>query len=75
MGLNKIIKNIFYELSDEIKKDENKLYLRNEILNPIIKEVIDELYPYFLKLIIVIVLIPLFLIITIILNIKVIFKN
>ena len=66
MGLNQIIKNIFYELSDEIKKDENKLYLRNEILNPIIKEVIDELYPYFLKLIIVIVLVLLFLIITII---------
>ena len=61
MGLNQIIKNIFYELSDEIKKDENKLYLRNEILNPIIKEVIDELYPYFLKLIIVIVLVLLFL--------------
>ena len=43
MRLSDIIKKILLELSTEIKKEENMIILRSDILNPIIKEIIDEL--------------------------------
>lgn len=75
MGLSEIIKKIFIELSTEIKKEENMIILRSDILNPIIKEVIDELYPYFIKCIIGVVIVLIFLILTIVLNLRVILKT
>ena len=42
MRLSDIIKKILLELSTEIKKEENMIILRSDILNPIIKEIIDE---------------------------------
>jgi|TARA_Y100000814_G_C12323572_1_gene399045 hypothetical protein len=75
MRLSDIIKKILLELSTEIKKEENMIILRSDILNPIIKEIIDELYPYFIKCFVGIIIILIFLILTIILNLRVILKN
>tara|TARA_Y100000996_G_C22041216_1_gene445130 strand:- start:105 stop:332 length:228 start_codon:yes stop_codon:yes gene_type:complete len=75
MELSKILKNILTEISDQLNNDENMEILRLNILNPIIKEILDELYPYFIKCIIGIIIILIFLILTIILNIRVILKN
>ena len=75
MRLSDIIKKILLELSTEIKKEENMIILRSDILNPIIKEIIDELYPYFIKCFDGIIIILIFLILTIILNLRVILKN
>jgi hypothetical protein len=75
MRLSEIIKKIIIELSNEIKKEENMKLIKSDILNPIIKEIIDELYPYFIKCLIGIIVILFFLILTIILNLRVILKN
>jgi len=75
MKLSKIVKNILLDVSKEMKKKDNLTIIRMDILNPIIKEIIDELNPYFIKFIISLIIFILFLLLTIILNIKVILKN
>ena len=75
MNLSTITKNILNNLKDEIEKEENITTLRSDILRPLIKHIMDELYPYFLKMLIIIIIILLFLIITIFLNLKVIYTN
>ena len=74
MDLSFIVKKLVREVSEELKEKENIDILKNEILNPIIGHIISELYPYFIKLIIVIILIFVFLITTVLLNIKIILK-
>lgn len=74
--LRSYIKRILLQVSDEINNDENMIVIRNDILKPIIAQVLDELHPFFIKLIIIIISIIVFLLITIILNIRVImYKN
>jgi len=74
--LKSYIKRILLQVSDEINNDENMIVIRNDILKPIIAQVLDELHPFFIKLIIIIISIIVFLLITIILNIRVImYKN
>ena len=51
MAFNQIIYNFLNETKDEIKKEKNMELLKGEIINPVIKEVIKELYPYFIKII------------------------
>ena len=76
MNLSDIIKKIILELSNEVKKEDNmKIIKSDNILSPIIKEIIDELYPYFIKCLIGIIVILFFFILTIILNLRVILKN
>ena len=75
MNLSIITKNIISNLKEEIEKEDNIKLIKDDILKPLIKHIMDELYPYFLKTIIIIIVILLFLIITIFLNLKVIYKN
>jgi len=75
-NLTVYIRKMLFELSDEINTTDNMLIIRNKILNPIISQILDELHPYIIKLVIVIVSITIFLLITIILNLRVIlYKN
>jgi hypothetical protein len=74
MDFSFIIKSILKEVAEELKKRDNITLLKNDILNPVISHIITELYPYIIRLIIVIMLIFIFLIITIFLNIKIILK-
>ena len=49
--------------------------IKDDIINPVIKEVIKELYPYFIKISCCVIFIVLILLLTIILNIRVILMN
>tara|TARA_Y100001970_G_C14222775_1_gene853676 strand:+ start:1382 stop:1609 length:228 start_codon:yes stop_codon:yes gene_type:complete len=75
MTLNNIIYNFLNEMKDEVKDEKNMIILKEGIINPVIKEIINELYPYFIKILIIIIFIVLILLITIFLNIRVIFKD
>jgi hypothetical protein len=75
MAFNQIIHNFLNETKDELKKEENMSIIKGEIINPVIKEVIKELYPYIIKLSACVIIIVLILLLTIILNIRVILKN
>jgi len=74
--LKSYIKKILSQVSEEINNEENMILIRNDILKPIIAQILDELHPFFIKFVILIVSIIVFLLITIILNIRVIlYKN
>tara|TARA_B100000427_G_C15398295_1_gene546484 strand:- start:554 stop:781 length:228 start_codon:yes stop_codon:yes gene_type:complete len=75
MKLNDMIYGLLNEASDEIKKEKNMKVIKEKIINPVIKEILDELSPYFIKIVITVISLILILLITIILNIKVILKN
>lgn len=75
MSFNKIIHNFLNETKEELKKEDNIIILKNDIINPVIKEIIQELYPYFVKIVCFIIFILLILLLTIILNIRVILMN
>ena len=75
MNLSDILYNFIEETSEEIKKEKNMEILRTKVINPVIKEIIDELYPYIVKLVVSSVFFIIILLTTIVLNIKVILKN
>jgi hypothetical protein len=68
-----LINNIIKDLNSEIKKEENTKYIKYEILNPLVEHIIKELYPYFLKMIIVIIILFILIIFIIILNLRIIY--
>ena len=50
MDLSVITKKILSEISEELKQDDNMNIIKHDILDPIIRHIINELYPYFIKL-------------------------
>lgn len=75
MNLDSIIKKILEELSIQVKDETNFKIIKQDILNPIIEDVINELYPYFMKVTIIFITLFILLIIIIFLNIRVIYKS
>jgi len=75
MNLKTITKKLIDEISCEIKKDDNIEIIKKEILNPIIKHIIDELYSYFFKVLVIILIIFIFIIITLFLNLKIVLHS
>ena len=51
MDLSSITKKVLSQISEEIKKDDNMDFIKSDILDPIIRHVISEIYPYFIKII------------------------
>ena len=49
-------------------------YIKYELLNPLIEHIVKELYPYFLKIIIVTVILFILIIFIIVLNLRIIYK-
>jgi len=74
MKFDILINNIIKDLNYELKKDKNMNYIKHELLNPLIENIIQELYPYFLKIIIVIVVLFILIIFIIVLNLRIIYK-
>ena len=75
MNLSTITKNILLNFKEELEKEGNMEIIKNNILKPLIKHIIDELYPYFIRMMAIIIIILLFSIITIFLNLKVIYRD
>ena len=69
-----LINNSLKDITNEIKKEKNMNYIKYELLNPLIEHVVKELYPYFLKIIIVIVVLFILIILLIVLNLRIIYK-
>ena len=75
MDLSKIIHQGLQEIKREIYKDDNMDLIKNDILNPTIKHIIEQLYPYFIKVIFIIITLFILLIVIIFLNIRIIYKK
>ena len=74
MNLSTITHNVVLNLKKEMEKEENITIIKTDILKPIIKYTIDEIYPYFIKCIVIISCILLFLVVMIFLNLKIMLK-
>ena len=74
MSFEILINNSIKDIKKEIKKEENMNYIKYELLNPLIEHIVKELYPYFLKIIIVIVVLFILIIFIIVLNLRIIYK-
>ncbi len=75
MDLSVITKKVLSEISDELKKEDNMNIIKHDILDPIIRHIIDELYPYFIKISIGAIIILVFIVITLFLNLRIIYRN
>ena len=75
MSYKQIISKILINLSEEVKKEENRKIIKQDILEPIIYEIIYSFYPYLLSFIIII-FITFFLIIAILFeSLRIIYKG
>ena len=52
MSLHDIVKACIDEIISEINKEDNMKLLKEDIINPIIKDIMDGFYPYIIKIII-----------------------
>ena len=75
MDLSSITKKVLSQISEEIKKDDNMDFIKSDILDPIIRHVISEIYPYFIKITIGAIIILIFLLITLFLNLTIIYRD
>ena len=73
MTFDILIKNTIKDINDEIKKEENSNYIKYEILNPLVEHIVQQLYPYFFKMIIVVIIFFILIIFIIILNLRIIY--
>ena len=74
MTFSILINNSIKDITEEIKKENNMKYIKYELLNPLIEHIIQELYPYFLKIIIVIIILFILIIFIIVLNLRIIYN-
>ena len=75
MNLTLLTKKVLTSISSELKEEENLEIIKKDILNPLIKHIFDEIYPYFFKILIIFIFVLIFLVITIFLNLKFIYLN
>ena len=50
MTIKKIVNKILNELKNELNKKENKCIIENDILEPLIENVLTKIYPYIIGL-------------------------
>ncbi len=75
MSFNKIINKLLYSIKEEINKDDNIEILKNDILEPIIKEIFYIMYPYFIGISVVFIIIIIVIFMILFLNIKICYSN
>ena len=73
MTFDILINNIIKDVNTEIKKDKNMNYIKYEILNPLVEHIVQQLYPYFIKMIIIVIIFFILIIFIIILNLRIIY--
>ena len=54
-------------------KFQNMNYIKYEILNPLVEHIVQQLYPYFIKMIIIVIIFFILIIFIIILNLRIIY--
>ena len=50
MTVQKIVNKLLSELKNELNKKENKCIIENDILEPLIENVLTKIYPYIIGL-------------------------
>ena len=48
MSIELIKEKIFQSIKKELNTQENKEFIENDILKPLIQQILDQMYPYFM---------------------------
>ncbi|MBU79091.1 MAG: hypothetical protein CMD29_03070 [Flavobacteriales bacterium] len=75
MSFNVIVEKLLESIKNELKKDEVLLKLRNDVIKPIVEQVLNIIYPYLLCLSILFITVILVIFIILFLNIKICYSN
>ena len=70
-----ITSNNFQSIKNELNTQENKEFIENEVLKPLIQQILDQMYPYFMWMGLFFMSMFLFIIIILMLNIKLFIHN
>ena len=75
MSIELIKEKLFQSIKTELNTQENKEFIENEVLKPLIQQILDQMYPYFMWMGFFFMSMFLFIIIILMLNIKVFIHN
>lgn len=71
MSLDQIKAKLMYSIKEELNTEENKEFIENDVIKPIVKNVLDQMYPYIIGTGLFFMSMFLFVIIILFLNVKV----
>jgi hypothetical protein len=71
MSLDQIKEKLLLSIKDELNTEENKVFIETEIIKPIVKNVLDQMYPYIIGTGLFFMSMFVFIMIILLLNIKV----
>lgn len=71
MTVKRVINKLLTELKDELNKKENKCIIENDILEPIIENVLTKMYPYIIGLSLLYLIMFISIMMIFVLNIKI----
>jgi hypothetical protein len=70
MSLDIIKEKLFTSLKEELTNETNKEFIENELLKPLIQNILDQLYPYYAGLALLFISMFLFIMIILMINMK-----
>lgn len=75
MSFNEIVNKLLTSMKEEIEKEENIVILRNDIVKPIVEQVLLIVYPYFMGISIVFLIVIIVIFMILFLNIKICYSK
>ncbi len=75
MSMNSIRDKLLSSIKEELYTDENKKYVEDEFLKPIIHQILEQMYPYVLWTVTFFMAMFLFVMIILILNIRILLNT
>lgn len=71
MSFHKIVTKILHTMKEEIEKPENIHIINNDIIQPIVEKIFEQLYPYFIYGSIIIAFLVITIFVILFLNVKI----
>ena len=75
MSFNSVIDKLLLSAKEELQKEETIYKLRNDIIKPIVEQIFDIMYPYFIGFSVLFITIILVIFIILFLNIKICYSK
>ena len=75
MSFNIVVDKLLLSAKEELQKEETIFKLRNDIIKPIVEQIFDIMYPYFIGFSIVFITIIFVIFIILFLNIKICYSK
>ena len=71
MSFNVVVTKLIYSMTEEIRKEDNIVKIKEDILKPIVEQLFYLMYPYFAGISLILIIVILVIFIILFLNIKI----